>query len=609
MTERAREQCDVVMKGGITSGVVYPEAIIELGRRYDLRNLGGSSAGAIAAAVAAAAEYGRQTGVAEDLTRIRGVVNDLTEPEFLLGLFQPTPAMRPLWQILLATRKPAARHAAASAATDATAADSGRAPEPRPAPAPESRRQRADRARERRGRVRGALRALGRARQGTVLGGMTISVLLLAGAGLAIAFLEPVAAVLACVLAAVLAVAVATAALGWAAWEVLRDASRQLEPNGYGFCPGTKQEGSAGPALMEWLHAHIQRCAGLPAERPLTFGMLEDKQVALEMLTTDLNLARPLRCRQDLGGYGFKAPELCRVLPEDAVRQMIAAAEGKDITAVAPADLRSPQLRVVGPDALPALPVLAGVRLSLSFPGIFSAVPLYRGAQRHLFSDGGIASNFPIHFFDALFPSRPTFGLDLAEIPEAGGELVVLPADPSVPAVPRWSSVTSVGDFALRIKDTMQNWRDTTQAELPGYRERICQIRLLRGQGGLNLDMDPDVVARLLDRGRLAGCRLREEFSFAEHRWVRYITGMRLLQAVLQDVDGKFGGFAGDLAAGVPEARSFREAYPADWCAAAGDATRALLDVASEWGRPAQLTFDSEGGPMPRAALRVAPES
>jgi hypothetical protein len=48
--------CDVIMKGGITSGVVYPLALTELARQFPLSRVGGTSAGAIAAA--AAAEYG-----------------------------------------------------------------------------------------------------------------------------------------------------------------------------------------------------------------------------------------------------------------------------------------------------------------------------------------------------------------------------------------------------------------------------------------------------------------------------------------------------------------------------------------------------------------------
>src|SRR5882724_6534491 len=54
--------CDVVMKGGITSGVVYPFAVTELATKYRLKNIGGASAGAIAAGLAAAAEHAREKG-------------------------------------------------------------------------------------------------------------------------------------------------------------------------------------------------------------------------------------------------------------------------------------------------------------------------------------------------------------------------------------------------------------------------------------------------------------------------------------------------------------------------------------------------------------------
>lgn len=54
-----RASADVTMKGGTTSGVVYPLAVCEIARSFKLRNVGGASAGAIAAAAAAAAELGR----------------------------------------------------------------------------------------------------------------------------------------------------------------------------------------------------------------------------------------------------------------------------------------------------------------------------------------------------------------------------------------------------------------------------------------------------------------------------------------------------------------------------------------------------------------------
>ncbi len=60
--EACLKECDLIMKGGITSGIVYPPLVIKLSRKYRFRNVGGTSAGAIAAAVTAAAEHGRRFG-------------------------------------------------------------------------------------------------------------------------------------------------------------------------------------------------------------------------------------------------------------------------------------------------------------------------------------------------------------------------------------------------------------------------------------------------------------------------------------------------------------------------------------------------------------------
>src|SRR3954468_21743713 len=54
--------CDLVLTGGVTSGVIYPSAAVELARHYRFRSIGGTSAGAMAAALTAAAEYRRRSG-------------------------------------------------------------------------------------------------------------------------------------------------------------------------------------------------------------------------------------------------------------------------------------------------------------------------------------------------------------------------------------------------------------------------------------------------------------------------------------------------------------------------------------------------------------------
>src|SRR5688572_25704378 len=93
--------CDIVMKGGITSGVVYPPAITELAREYQFKNIGGASAGAIAAAATAAAEYGRQTGKGTAFTGLSEISSQLTKSGFLLKLFTPDHGTAPLFKVLI----------------------------------------------------------------------------------------------------------------------------------------------------------------------------------------------------------------------------------------------------------------------------------------------------------------------------------------------------------------------------------------------------------------------------------------------------------------------------------------------------------------------------
>src|SRR5207247_4146516 len=90
-------ECDIVMKGGITSGVVYPGAVVALAKRYVFRSIGGASAGAIAAAGVAAAEYGRATG--GGFARLANVPLELSATDgkgdlFLLQLFRPETSTR-----------------------------------------------------------------------------------------------------------------------------------------------------------------------------------------------------------------------------------------------------------------------------------------------------------------------------------------------------------------------------------------------------------------------------------------------------------------------------------------------------------------------------------
>ena len=68
MSQAATRYCDLVMKGGITSGIVYPNAVLALSRDFRFKNIGGTSAGAIAAAATAAAALGDRKHVASGST-------------------------------------------------------------------------------------------------------------------------------------------------------------------------------------------------------------------------------------------------------------------------------------------------------------------------------------------------------------------------------------------------------------------------------------------------------------------------------------------------------------------------------------------------------------
>src|SRR4051795_6300320 len=108
------------------------------------------------------------------------------------------------------------------------------------------------------------------------------------------------------------------------------------------------------------------------------------------------------------------------------------------------------------------------------------------------------------------------------------------------------SDIDGTFGFLTAIKDAMQNWRDNTQSELPGYRERIVQIKMARGEGGLNLDMDSKTIDELTARGAVAGDRLATAFSgplgappvstkqWNDHRFARYRVVMSVLERFLR---------------------------------------------------------------------------
>ena len=617
--------CDIVMKGGITSGIVYPGAIVELARRYTFRSIGGASAGAIAAAATAAAEYGR-AAAGGGFARLDGVPEELGITDAgesrLLQMFVPESSTKNLFEAALGFA--------------------------------------------RFGKVRGVwglMRAFPR---------FPVIAAALALVAVALALLSP------------LPWWIAVALVGVATWilvvGLLRDAFvafRRVADNDFGLCRlGPRSSDPSAKPLTLWLYELLQEVAGKPLDAPLTFGDLwgvdlprdpddltdetrerlerlgwdtGSRRVDLQVMTTNLTNGRPMRLpigrtryenrAEDGGGLLFDPAEWAEFFPQPVMDHLLAygrvpTGERKRILdELAPGN----GLRVLPSGH--ALPVVVAARMSLSFPVLISVVPLwdirYRSGapeqlRRVLFSDGGITSNFPVHFFDSVLPLRPTFAINLAGFePDEKPD----PADPSasvvdpVPATGRaretWKEIGSMSGLFVAIKDAMQNWRDNSQARLPGFRERVIHVKLAGGEGGLNLAMERDKIVELNGRGRHAGVRLVQLFSgtpteppvltesWDHHRWARLRVSLSALERLLRGFRRGYEELdPGDVTTPRYDKRILRGtvkpyAFGSDAQQAfAVRAVSAYSELVHDWG---DKTLDDDGQPHPVPALRIVP--
>jgi predicted acylesterase/phospholipase RssA len=345
------------------------------------------------------------------------------------------------------------------------------------------------------------------------------------------------------------------------------------------------------PPLSVWLADRIDDLAGIPCTEPrhtLTFGDLwlgrmaaadqdrdallaaardpRQRVVNLALMTTNLSQGRPYRLpfldheqTAILGGsHWLFCPDcLTSALPARVIHQMTKAS-----SAIASA-VRCPTHRQTCLVGLPQpwdVPVVVATRLSLALPGLIAAVPLYtdddtgatndahsRFGSPQWFSDGGITSNFPIHFFDSLLPRWPTFGLNLQSYPPGGTDQDVwIPLQDTSATTEPWTCIGSATSFLGAILDTFQSWRDTMQSALPGFRGRIAHVRQHRNEGGTNLFMTSDTIRRLALRGNQAGEQLRQRFTVDNdgdaqtqtdrYRWIRMRLAMRKYRELADEI-------------------------------------------------------------------------
>jgi hypothetical protein len=581
--------CDVIMKGGITSGVVYPLALTELARQFRLSQVGGTSAGAIAAAAAAAAEYGRHApgGGFVLLAKLPAEVGKM-----LFSLFQPIPALQPVFNI-----------AVAAIGNDSTATK--------------------------------VMRVIGAALAGfavaAAVGALPGLLILVAGWWYA----NPALALLGLLLLLI-------GILLGVAFCLYRAITTGIPGNDFGLCPGKTQPGNSSPGLSDWLADMIDDIAGRDPKKdpPLTFGDLSPAddagrhKISLRMMTTDLTLRRPYSLPFNEKIYAFRLADFERLFPARITSYLAAHCEKVDDSTGEYGDL----YRFPEPENLP---VIVATRMSLSFPLLFCAVPLYARDftfaseaerakwRKHLFSDGGLSNNFPIQFFDRMLPNSPTFGITLDDfsekrVPEdirkqypkdndphqrvwlpkttSAGSGVLIPGEP----------LHGIIAFLSRLIAAAKDWQDNLQSTLPGYRDRIVHVGLKSDEGGLNITMPPELVSTLGNYGARAGVDMRDEFDLDEHRWRRFLVAMDRMDHTLDEIAAAYNGQGG-----IESFAAFLDRYPnppnpVSYKDAARDhlqilKTRVadLAELSRRW--EAQLQIPDAELPHPKTDLRITP--
>ena len=517
------QECDLIMKGGVTSGLVYPGAIATLSETFRLRNIGGTSAGAIGAVAAAAMEYGLRTGrnpkARERMAWLHQELAQSTDQgaSRLDAMFCGDPGTAPLLDALKGAlnSQPAAIL----------------------------------------GLIKAALPTLpGNARRTLWLAAGALEMLAGAGLGwLLTAGCSPSVQGFATALAAVASLAFA----GW--WNLkaslvqavplsLDSLNRLLQPivaNGLGLATGFALPAHTFnqrqlPSLTQWLHQTIQQLAGLDEDSTsevLTFGKLwslgllpepsalDPRAIDLVLVCSDLNRVQSTSFPFlfDNQRLFYDPAEWARLFPESVLQALDANA-----WAVV--------LRWVGQPEVPEerTPFLSRLYLS----------------------DGGITSNFPIHLFDAVVPSRPTFAINLLYpdddlsieeygvldsaamrgkavpgnvrtlggtradtgslqlndliMPFADGDRVAFYKEPTA-----GTPLAQLAGLGLRVVETARTWGDVSLYNQVGMRDRIIHIRLAGNEGGFNLSMPAQTITALSDKGTFAGsvlaCRFRHD--------------------------------------------------------------------------------------------------
>ena len=363
-----------------------------------------------------------------------------------------------------------------------------------------------------------------------------------------------------------------------------------LTQQNFGIASGMPPESATSndpPTLTPWLTTYFNSLSGKPDKQPLTFGDLwgpqdcsnspnkigdrpEKPVVDFQAVTTCLSLGRPYSLPLEDKDFYYSELEWRKLFPAE-IMQWLHDTERVSGTVK--------ELHEAGFTHLHAMPepqnwpVVIAVRMSLSFPVLLAAIPMYRINRsvktkelkpiKVLFTDGGVSSNFPIHLFDSPFPSRPTFAVDLQNYPETMTD----PKERAEKRVftfignhtghqqvihepPEGKAIGQVAWFVSRLIETMQNWRDQLPKPMAGYRDRIAYVQHTKDEGGLNLNMSETVIRALGDAGAEAAKELNTAFyqphdeyhgqtGWQNHQWIRMRSSLKQLDELIKSVGEK----------------------------------------------------------------------
>lgn len=468
--------CDVVLDGGVINGVVYPGFLMELARKFHFRSLGGTSVGAISAALAAACEFNRRyqgnngfnEGLAKLPTELAKLMDEEAEVTKIRSLFQPDPKVQHLFDWFVDVLGTGLEYVKTQVAERQSPETKAKLIEPKSESS-------------------------------------NFTKLVMLAWFKAVDHFGPNAWwlfwwMLAALDGVLLLTKVWAMTFAWQMilWQLLYllgviflhpvciaivQVRRLIKLPGAGACNGMRASPENTEGLSEWLYEGIQKAANLPLDKPLTFanlwqapcgpkasdGSQEPRSIDLRMITTCLShgriyelpliddddavvmfklselkpyfstaviahlrrVSKPLNIdtclllrrkiikrKQDLKNsqeelYEFKLK--WRKARKKLKRQFLKPEDKKN-------GLNDPDIR-----QLPSsdLPIVVAARLSMSCPILFQNMPLIGfnfdvrtediDLVRLWFSDGGIGSNFPIHLFDKPIPRWPTFGVKILD--------------------------------------------------------------------------------------------------------------------------------------------------------------------------------------------------